>query len=240
VGTEFGLHLDSTEALRRHRNRAKSLKKCGGQGRNCTALHTAFETTLGSLSRPKIGRMEAMRMSEETPRAMTLWHRTITRFAARLRENYGPIDRATAQRIARILASSLVARRPSGRKPTPPVLTALELLEQGIPWVRVYPRAIPNFQELPWYLQNVRKHNLRRAVYACRWRRRRRLLQSNFKTRPCGQDPVTTPTSSKTGERLKLRSRDRVVIHAMEVDEKLVAHSVEVGATTPTKQTAKH
>ena len=33
---------------------------------------------------------------------------------------------------------------------------------------------------------------------------------------------------------------DRIVIHAMEVNEKLVAHSVEISAATQTKQAAKH
>jgi hypothetical protein len=124
--------------------------------------------------------MEAVRMSEEPRRNTAPWHRTIARFAARLRKEYGPIDLATAHRMARLLDASLVPRRPSGRKPTPPVLTALQLLEQGVTWIRVYPLAIPNFLELPWYLQNVRKHNLRRAVYA--WRRRRRLRHLNFGT----------------------------------------------------------
>ena len=33
ITTEFGLHLDSTEALFREKNWAKYLKNCGGQGR---------------------------------------------------------------------------------------------------------------------------------------------------------------------------------------------------------------
>jgi len=74
---------------------------------------------------------------------MTLWHRTVTRFAARLREKYGPIDRVTAVGMARLLSASLVPRRSPGRKPTPPVLTALQLSEQGVPWVRIYRCAIP-------------------------------------------------------------------------------------------------
>jgi len=119
-------------------------------------------------------------MNEETPTPMALWHRSITRFAARLRKKYVSIDRPTAHRMARLLAASLITRLPAGRKPTPPVLTALHLLEQGVPWAEVYPVAIPNFPELPWYLQNVRKHNLRRAVYACRWRQRRRLQPLHF------------------------------------------------------------
>ena len=41
VKTEFGLQMDSTEVHRGHRNRAKSLKTCGGQGRPPTALPTS-------------------------------------------------------------------------------------------------------------------------------------------------------------------------------------------------------
>jgi len=40
-------------------------------------------------------------------------------------------------------------------------------------------------------------------------------------------------------QKTEIKVGDRVVIHAMEVDEKLVAHSVEIGAATA-KQTAKH
>jgi hypothetical protein len=33
---------------------------------------------------------------------------------------------------------------------------------------------------------------------------------------------------------------DRVVIHAVEVNEKLVAHTVQIGAATAAKQAVKH
>jgi hypothetical protein len=51
-------------------------------------------------------------------------------------------------------------------------------------------------------------------------------------------DPkMTTYVRAKTPiQKSDIKVGDRVVIHAMEVDEKLVAHSVEVGAT---KQAAK-
>ena len=41
-------------------------------------------------------------------------------------------------------------------------------------------------------------------------------------------------------QKTDIKVGDRVVIHAMEVNEKLVAHSVELGAATAAKQTAKH
>ena len=47
---EFGLHLDSSEAQRGHRNRAKYLKTCGGQGRNRTADASLFRAALYQLS----------------------------------------------------------------------------------------------------------------------------------------------------------------------------------------------
>ena len=41
-------------------------------------------------------------------------------------------------------------------------------------------------------------------------------------------------------QKTDIKVGDRVAIHAMEVDEKLVAHSVELGAAKAAKQTAKH
>jgi hypothetical protein len=50
VKPEFGLHMDSTKALYQHRNRAKSLKIRGGQGRNRTADASLFRAALYQLS----------------------------------------------------------------------------------------------------------------------------------------------------------------------------------------------
>src|ERR1700730_1985459 len=41
-------------------------------------------------------------------------------------------------------------------------------------------------------------------------------------------------------QKTDIKVGDRIVIHAMEVDEKLVAHSVELGAAPAAKQAAKH
>ncbi len=41
-------------------------------------------------------------------------------------------------------------------------------------------------------------------------------------------------------QKTDIKVGDRVVIHAMEVNEKMVAHSVEVGAATAAKQAVKH
>jgi len=40
-------------------------------------------------------------------------------------------------------------------------------------------------------------------------------------------------------QKTDIKVGDRVVIHAMEVNEKLVAHTIAVGAATPAKQVAK-
>ena len=50
VIAEFGLQMDSTEALWRHRTPAKPLKTCGGQGRNRTADASLFRAALYQLS----------------------------------------------------------------------------------------------------------------------------------------------------------------------------------------------
>ena len=41
-------------------------------------------------------------------------------------------------------------------------------------------------------------------------------------------------------QKTDIKVGDRIVIHAMEVNEKLVAHTVEVGAAGAAKQAAKH
>src|SRR5579863_1341381 len=41
-------------------------------------------------------------------------------------------------------------------------------------------------------------------------------------------------------QKTDIKVGDRIVIHAMEVNEKLVAHNVEIGTATATKRTAKH
>jgi predicted nuclease with RNAse H fold len=108
-------------------------------------------------------------MSKETKPCP--WHRIIIDCAAQLRKHHGRIERSVAQRMSRLLLASLVPRRTPGRKPTRAVQVAVRLRSRGVSWNSVYPRAIAGYQDLPWYLQSVRKHNLRRAVRA--WQRRR-------------------------------------------------------------------
>ena len=51
---------------------------------------------------------------------------------------------------------------------------------------------------------------------------------------------TTYERSKQPIQKTDIKVGDKIVIHAMEVKEKLVAHSVELGAATAAKQTAKH
>ena len=56
-----------------------------------------------------------------------------------------------------------------------------------------------------------------------------------------GFDAKTTYARGKEPiQKTDIKVGDRIVIHAAEINEKLVAHSVELGAATASKQTAKH
>jgi Domain of unknown function (DUF5666) len=56
-----------------------------------------------------------------------------------------------------------------------------------------------------------------------------------------GFDAKTTYARGKQPiQKTDIKVGDRIVIHAAEVDEKLVAHTVEIGAATTAKQTVKH
>ena len=55
-----------------------------------------------------------------------------------------------------------------------------------------------------------------------------------------GFDAKTTYARGKQPiQKTDIKVGDRIVIHAAEVNEKLVAHTVEIGATTAKKQVAK-
>ncbi len=61
------------------------------------------------------------------------------------------------------------------------------------------------------------------------------------KTVEVGFDAKTTYTRAKEPiQKTDIKVGDRIVIHAMEMNEKLVAHTVEIGPTTAAKQTRKH
>lgn len=61
------------------------------------------------------------------------------------------------------------------------------------------------------------------------------------KTVEVGFDAKTTYARGKEAiQKTDIKAGDRVVIHATEVNEKLVAHTVEIGAATAAKQFAAH
>ena len=61
------------------------------------------------------------------------------------------------------------------------------------------------------------------------------------KTVEVGFDAKTTYQRAKQPiQKSDIKVRDRIVIHATEVKEKLVAHTVEIGTAPQTKQAAKH
>src|SRR5207245_6223918 len=61
------------------------------------------------------------------------------------------------------------------------------------------------------------------------------------KTVEVGFDAKTTYVRAKQPiEKTDIKVGDRIVIHAIEMNEKLVAHTVEIGATTAAKQAGKH
>ena len=61
------------------------------------------------------------------------------------------------------------------------------------------------------------------------------------KTVEVGFDAKTTYQRAKQPiQKSNIKVGDRIVIHATEVKEKLVAHSVEIGTAPQTKQAAKH
>jgi hypothetical protein len=61
------------------------------------------------------------------------------------------------------------------------------------------------------------------------------------KTVEVGFDAKTTYTRAKQAiQKTDIKVGDRIVIHAMEMNEKLVAHTVEIGAATAVKQAGKH
>lgn len=92
--------------------------------------------------------------------------RAVTRFAKRLRLKHAPIDRRTAEQLARLLRATLIPRRKPGRKPTRRVLTAVRMRSKNIPWPRVYHAVIDGFANLLFYERIYQSRKLRRAVAA--------------------------------------------------------------------------
>ena len=58
--------------------------------------------------------------------------REVVEFAKRIRREHGALDRDVADRVVRLLRSSVVKRKKPGRKPTPEVVKAAELRSRGV------------------------------------------------------------------------------------------------------------
>ncbi len=99
-------------------------------------------------------------------------HRDIGKIASAFCKKHGLMDRATAERIARMVRASITPRRSPGRPPTPEVLKAVELRQRYTPWPKIFPVAIPEYWNLLYEEQYCRRDKLRRAVGAY-FRRRR-------------------------------------------------------------------
>jgi hypothetical protein len=77
-----------------------------------------------------------------------------------------PITRPKAGRMARYLISSLVPRRPPGKKATPEVLAATALKREGKSWPVIYSQVLTDYSKMPRYERGWRCYRLRRAVAA--------------------------------------------------------------------------
>jgi len=97
--------------------------------------------------------------------------RAVTRFAKRLRASHAPIDRRTAEQLARVLRAALIPRRKPGRKPSAPVLTAIRMRAEKAAWPEVYKAVIYGYADLPFYERLHQSRKLRRAVAALLKRR---------------------------------------------------------------------
>ena len=91
-------------------------------------------------------------------------HRDIGKFASAFCKKHGLMDRATAERIARMVRASITPRSARGRKPTQTVITAARLLQQKVPWSEIYVEVIPIFEDMPKYERECRTRQLRRNV----------------------------------------------------------------------------
>jgi len=104
--------------------------------------------------------------------------RTLSRFAEKFREEHGYQDPRTAERIGRLLKSSITPRRRRGRPVTPEVRRAAELREQGASWATIYSAEIPGFADMDKYERAYPTQRLRDNVTAYLKRRKRHRSKS--------------------------------------------------------------
>jgi hypothetical protein len=90
--------------------------------------------------------------------------REVTAFAKRIRVEHGPLERDVADRLGRLLRSSVAKRRKPGRKTSPEVLEAVELRGRGLSWSRIYGEVFPGYWSLDLAHRHYLSHKLRDAV----------------------------------------------------------------------------
>ena len=88
----------------------------------------------------------------------------ISELASDFRKKHGLQDRSTGDRIARMFRASITPPSARGRKATQTVITAARLLQQKVPWSKIYPVVIPDFEDMDKYERECRTGQLRRNV----------------------------------------------------------------------------
>ena len=88
----------------------------------------------------------------------------VSQLASDFRQVHGLQDRSTGDRIARLFRTSITPPSARGRKPTQTVITAARLLQQKVPWSKIYPVVIPGYGDMPKFERECRTGQLRRNV----------------------------------------------------------------------------
>ena len=108
----------------------------------------------------------------------------VSQCAKQIRSDHGELDKATADRLSRLLRSSITPRRKPGRKPTPEVLRAVELRDRSVPWPMVFAELIPGYFAMDLANRSYRSGRLRDAVGAHLRRRRQKACQKRQSEKP--------------------------------------------------------
>ena len=95
----------------------------------------------------------------------------VSQFASQLRNEHGLQERSAAERIGRLVKSSITPRRPRGRPVAPEVRKAAEMRQRGAEWRAIYPAVFPGFATMDKYERTYRTPRLRRNVKAYMKRR---------------------------------------------------------------------
>ncbi len=88
----------------------------------------------------------------------------ISELASDFRKKHGLQDRSTGDRIARMFRASITPPSARGRKATQTVITAARLLQQKVPWNKIYRIVIPGYGDMPKFEREGRTRQLRRNV----------------------------------------------------------------------------